>query len=463
MKKRMTEGKIFPQLLLFALPLVIGSILQLSYNLFDFIILGWFSSTPITDQAAVGIANPIMSIFISLISGLCLGIAIHSSNLFGRNDIPNLKRQFTSVLLVGLFFILLLTILFIIFLEPIMTISNVTDVVLKKQVKQYLLIIAIGLISTFIYNLYASVLRSIGDSISSLLFLTVSCVLNIALNIIFVVTLKKGVLGVALATLISQLLSAISITIYSKLRYKDIFLFRFKEYVIDTSLLKISIPYAVSSALQQVVLYVGKYIISTQINKYGEIIIDAFASATKIDDFVFTPAQNFAAATSIFFSQNYGANKIKRAKKGFMSGFLLNMIYGVFISIIIFVIKKPVLNIFVSSDAALIASKTEIINNACTYLNIMCCLYMLPSITNAMQSFFRGSGKVTIVFLSTLVQITARVIFVILLMHLTSKPMTSAAFGTGIGWIFMIAFELPILIVHFKQLKEEDPVITKEE
>ena len=270
-------------------------------------------------------------------------------------------------------------------------------------------------------------------------------------------------IGVALATLISQILSAISITIYSKLRYKDIFLFGFKEYVIDTSLLKISIPYAVSSALQQVVLYVGKYIISTQINKYGEIIIDAFASATKIDDFVFTPAQNFAAATSIFFSQNYGANKIKRAKKGFMSGFLLNMIYSVFISTIIFVIKKPVLNIFVSSDAAIITSKTEILNNACTYLNIMCCLYMLPSITNAMQSFFRGSGKVTIVFLSTLVQITARVIFVILLMHLTSKPMVSAAFGTGIGWIFMIAFELPILIVHFKKLKEEDMTIIEEE
>ena len=92
-------------------------------------------------------------------------------------------------------------------------------------------------------------------------------------------------------------------------------------------------------------------------------------------------------------------------------------------------------------------------------MNIMCCLYMLPSITNAMQSFFRGSGKVTIVFLSTLVQITARVIFVILL----SKPMISAAFGTGIGWIFMIAFELPILIVHFKKLKEEDMSIIEEE
>ena len=146
-----------------------------------------------------------------------------------------------------------------------------------------------------------------------------------------------------------------------------------------------------------------------------------------------------------------------------MSGFLLNIIYGVFISIIIFVIKKPVLNIFVSSDAALITSKTEILNNACTYLNIMCCLYMLPSITNAMQSFFGGSGKVTIVFLSTLVQITTRVIFVILLMHLTSKPMVSAAFGTGIGLIFMIAFELPILIVHFKKLKEEDMSIIEEE
>ena len=146
-----------------------------------------------------------------------------------------------------------------------------------------------------------------------------------------------------------------------------------------------------------------------------------------------------------------------------MSGFLLNVIYGVLISIIIFVIKKPVLNVFVSSDAAIITSKAEILNNACTYLNIMCCLYMLPSITNVMQSFFRWSGKVTIVFLSTLVQITARVIFVILLMHLTSNPMVSAAFGTGIGWIFMIAFELPILIVHFKKLTEEDMSIIEEE
>ena len=104
MKKRMTEGRIFPQLITFALPLVFGSILQLSYNLFDFIVLGWFSTDPVIEQAAVGVANPIMSIFIAMISGLCLGIAIHSSNLFGKNDIPTLKRQFTSVLIVGAIF-----------------------------------------------------------------------------------------------------------------------------------------------------------------------------------------------------------------------------------------------------------------------------------------------------------------------------------------------------------------------
>ena len=122
-------------------------------------------------------------------------------------------------------------------------------------------------------------------------------------------------IGVALATLISQILSAISITIYSKLRYKDIFLFRFKEYVIDTSLLKISIPYAVSSALQQVVLYVGKYIISTQINKYGEIIIDAFASATKIDDFVFTQLKILQQQHPFSFHKTMEQIKLKELKR----------------------------------------------------------------------------------------------------------------------------------------------------
>ena len=163
-----------------------------------------------------------------------------------------------------------------------------------------------------------------------------------------------------------------------------------------------------------------------------------------------------AAATTIFFSQNLGAKQIKRAKKGFNYGFLLNMIYGAIISVIIFLVKKPVLNLFISSDESLLESKQEIITNAITYINIMCCLYLLPSFTNAMQSFFRGTGKVTIVFLSTFVQILSRVIFVIILLKVTNNPMQSTAFGTGIGWLFMIAFELPILMVNIRKLKESE-------
>ena len=133
MKSKMTEGKIFSKLLLFALPLVIGSIFQLTYNLFDYIILGWFSDNPIFSQAAIGVAGPIMNIFISLFSGLCVGAGIHSSELFGKKDITSLKRQYTSFAIVFGLISLLVSILFVIFLNPILTISNVVDPLLKKE------------------------------------------------------------------------------------------------------------------------------------------------------------------------------------------------------------------------------------------------------------------------------------------------------------------------------------------
>ena len=128
MKRKMIEGRIFPNLLSFALPLVIGSLFQLAYNLFDYIILGWVSSSPIESQAAIGIASPIMNIFISLFSGLCVGAGIHSSERYGNKDIKNLKKQFSSFLLTFGLISLGITLLFLLLLDPILTFSNVTDI-----------------------------------------------------------------------------------------------------------------------------------------------------------------------------------------------------------------------------------------------------------------------------------------------------------------------------------------------
>lgn len=453
MKRKMTEGKIFPNLLAFSLPLVIGSLFQLAYNLFDYIILGWFSSTPIESQAAIGVASPIMNIFISLFSGLCVGAGIHSSELFGNKDIKNLKRQFSSFLIVFGLISLGITLLFLLFLNPILTFSNVTDSFLKKEAATYLSIVSIGFIFSFFYNIYASVLRSMGDSMSSLIFLIISCVLNISLNIIFVVTFNLDVFGVALSTLISQVISAFAIIIYGKFKYPLVFRLKLEEFVIDSKLLKISSSYAIASAFQQIVLFVGKYLISIQVNKYDAVVIDAFSAASKIDDFVTSPAQNFAHAAAIFVAQNKGAKQHTRAKKGFGAGMLLNLMYGVIISIILFFSKEYLLNLFISNDVSIIESKQLVIEGGNKYLTIMCMLYLLPCITNSIQSYFRGIGKLNIVFLSTLVQITFRVLFVYVLIHLSIDCLSSTAWATGIGWVIMIVFELPILIHYFKSNK----------
>ena len=398
MKRKMTEGRIFLNLLAFSLPLVIGSLFQLTYNLFDYIILGWFSKNPIESQAAIGVAGPIMNIFISLFSGLCVGAGIHSSELYGNKDIKNLKRQFSSFLLVFGIISLSIALVFALCLDPILTISNVTDPFLKSEAEIYLAIVSAGFIFTFIYNLYASILRSMGDSFASLLFLILSCVLNIALNVLFVVVLNLEVLGVALSTLISQILSAFSIMIYGIIKYPEVLKFKIEEYVIDYSLLKISSSYAIASALQQIVLYLGKYLISIRINRYDAIVIDAFSAASKIDDFVFTPAQNFAHAAAIFIAQNKGAKQYQRAKKGFFVGFGLNLIYGTLITTVILLTKETLLNVFISNDISISATKALVIENGVIYLSVMCLLYLLPCVTNSIQSYFRGVGKLNIVF-----------------------------------------------------------------
>lgn len=453
MKKNrmMTEGKIYPQLFLFALPLVIGSIFQLSYNLFDFIIIGWFSSTPISSQAAVGIANPIMSIFISLFSGMCVGAGIHSSELYGKNDETNLKRQFTSCLIAGFIFSLVVTIFFVVFLNPILKISNVTDINLKEQVRTYLLIIAIGFVFCFIYNIYASFLRSIGDSYSSLVFLVVSCILNVVLDLVFVITFKMEVFGVALSTTISQVISAILIMLYGKIKYKNLLRFKLNEYVIDKSLLKTSSIYAAGSAMQQIVLFVGKYLISIKINTYDETVIDAFSSATKLDEFFFAPAQNFGHAAAIFISQNKGAKKYERAKKGWWAGFTMNLIYGVIISTLIALFKEQIMNMFISSDEGISSSKDAIVELGVNYYSIMALFYIFPCITNSLQSYFRGIGKLNFVFYSTFVQIIARVSFVYIFASMSFiNPLQATAYATGVGWGFMISFEVPFLLYFYR-------------
>lgn len=455
--RSMLNGKIVPNLLLFAIPLVIGSLIQLTYNLFDYIILGWFSTDPISSQAAVGAANPIMNIFISLISGLCVGAGIHTSELFGKNDIANLKRQFSTCLLVGGIFVVTLMILFIALLNPILEISNIKEASLKGECFNYLLIISFGFIFSFIYNLYASALRGLGDSISSLLFLIVSCVTNVALNILFIIVFKLNVIGVALSTTISQFISAVSILIYAKIKYKSILLLKKNEYIVDKSLLKISASYAIASCLQQIVLWVGKYLISTQINKFDKITIDAFTSGTSVEQFCFTAAQNIGHATAIFIAQNKGANQVKRAKKGFIAGFSTNIIYGLIITIVLMLSKESLLNLFISNDPEIHDAKAQVIELGLEYLNIMSLLCLCPCITNGLQSYFRGLGKLNIVFLSTLVQIIFRVSFALLLIHLANKPMSSVAYATGIGWLAMMTFELPLLVYYFKTSKNLIP------
>ena len=284
----MTRGAITPQIIHFTLPLIIGNFFVLTYNAVDSIIVGRFVG--VNALASLGAASPVMNIMLFLIIGICLGMSVLMGNYFGSNDIDNLKKVISTSIIVGGLFTLLIVILGFFFTHKILALMN-TPAVIIDDATTYLQIIFIGLIFTFIYNIYAATLRSMGNSKVSLYFLIASAFLNVVLDILFVVIWKQGVAGAALATVIAEAFSALFCILY--VRFNIPFLrFKQSEFILDKDFLKIIMSYSSVAEMQQITLHLGKFLIQGAVNPLGVFVIAAFNAVTRIDDFVMIVQQN---------------------------------------------------------------------------------------------------------------------------------------------------------------------------
>ena len=206
MAKDMTKGRILPQMTAFALPLILGNLFQILYNATDSIIVGKFVGDDAL--AAVGTAGPIMNMAILFISGMCMGAGILMSTLYGAKDMKNLEKQISTTLIGGLGFSLLIAFLMIAFAVPILRLINSPEEIIGSAAI-YLRVVFLGLIFTFVYNFLANTLRALGDSKTPLYFLVISAFLNVAGDLLFVVTLRMGVMGSAVATVLSEALCCV--------------------------------------------------------------------------------------------------------------------------------------------------------------------------------------------------------------------------------------------------------------
>lgn len=439
MTKDLTTGKIMPILVKFTIPLVLGNLFQLTYNAVDSIIVGHFVGKEAL--AAVGICNPISTLMILFLNGLCMGASILMGMQYGARDYDTLHRQISTTMISGVIFSALLTLLCVVFAVPILNLMQV-DASIMDMTKEYLRIIFVGLVFTFLYNFFSSTLRALGDSNSPLYFLIISAVLNIFGDLFFVVVLKAGSNGCAVSTVLSEALCCLFCIIYIQKKVPILRLGK-KWLVFDASLLKQTIAYGWASAMQQATVQLGKLGIQAIVNTMGVSVAAAFAVVNRIDDFAYTPEQNIAHAMTALMAQNKGAGKNDRMREGFRCGIILEIIYGIAIFIICFTLARPLMMLFVKDE--------EVIGHGVTYLHLISIMYLLPALTNGIQGFFRGIGDLKITLISSFVNMGVRVLAAAPLVLILGLGIEALPFSYLAGWIGMLIAEVPLLIKTYKK------------
>lgn len=429
----MTKGPVMRPLVRFTLPLVLANVFQLTYNAADAVIVGRFVGKEAL--AAVGAAGPVVNIITFLVVGACLGAGVLMSEFFGAQDRETLKSEVGTSLTAGLAFTLVLVLACGLFAQPLLRLTQVPESLLPSATL-YLQIVCAALPFSFLYNLFASALRAVGDSRTPLFFVAASACANIVVDYVFVVVLEMGVAGAALATALAMLFSGVLCTAYVWLRIP---LLRpgWAQLRPKTALLRRTVGYSWVTAMQQAALYIGKLLVQSCVNTLGVDTIAAFNAVNRVDDFAYTPQQNIAHAMTTFIAQNRGAGKNDRIERGFRAGAILEAIYWAVLAVVVLLSAKSIMSLFVDNDQTVVAMGT-------TYLHWMALFYLLPACTNWIQGYFRGMGDLKVTLISTSVQMVGRVIFTLFLAP--RFGIAGIAFAQLGGWVVMLAYEVPVLL-----------------
>ena len=438
MYRDLTSGKIFSSLLLFALPMIAGDLLQQFYNIADTLIVGRILGT--TALAGVGSAYTLMTFLTSVFLGLSMGSGALFSIYRGKGDEARLRSSVAHAFLLILSVTLVLNLLVYLFLEPVLSFLRVPSRV-RPGMREYLLVIFAGLLATSLYNFCACLLRAIGNSLVPLVFLGISSVLNIGLDLLFVAVLPLGIRGAALATVLSQYVSGLGILFYVLLRCRELLPSR-RELVFDRSILSEILHLSSLTCLQQSVMNFGILMVQGLVNSFGPTVMAAFAAAVKIDTFAYLPVQDFGNAYSTFIAQNYGAEKKDRIRKGTREAFGISILFSLLISFLVFVFAAPLMQIFVR------ASETAVIASGVRYLRIEGAFYCGIGCLFLLYGYYRAVKRPGISVILTVISLGTRVLLAYLLSGFFGE--TGIWVSIPIGWILA---DLAGLVPLFSSLR----------
>lgn len=422
--KDLTKGKSSRLIFLFAMPMLLGNVFQQFYNIVDSFIVGNYIGE--AALAAVGASFPIIYVLIALTVGISMGGTIVISQYFGAKDYDNVKKAVDTMFIFVIIASVLITIIGLLFSSTIFKLLKLPEEVLPDATL-YLNIYFSGIILMFGFNVVAAILRGLGDSKTPLYFLITSTLINLSLDVLFVVVFGWGIASVAIATVISQGVALIASLIYLN-RYNKFFRFSLASMKLDKNIFKASMRIGIPSGLQQTFVGLGMLALLRIVNDFGTDAIAAYTVAGRIDSFASLPAMSFAAALSTFVGQNLGANKTNRVVKGYKVTWFITSLISVSVMIVVMFFSEPLMSIF--------TDKPEVISIGQSYLTIVCSFYILFSTMFVTNGVLRGAGDTLFPMFFTLFSLW---LIRVPLAYILSRPNLGIGID-GIWWAIPIAW-----------------------
>ena len=421
----LTRGPITPTLLRFAVPMILGDLLQQMYNVADTLIVGRFVGADAL--AAVGSAYTLMTFLTSILLGLSMGSGVAVSISYGRGEHAQMRREiFLSFVLIGAAAVVLSVGAFV-FLDPILWLLQVPAEIWDLM-RTYLLVIFAGIGGTFLYNYFACLLRAVGDSVRPLAFLGVAAALNIVLDLAFVLGLGLGVAGAAWATIVSQWLSGVGLCVYALATRPDLRVPR-AEMRWNGRCAAHVFRLAFVTGAQQSIMNFGILLVQGRVNSFGPAIMAAFAAAVKVDSFAYMPVQDFGNAFSTFLAQNYGAGQYDRIRRGTRSAVAVSMAFGAAVSAVVFVLARPLMLLFVQPG------ETEILAAGVQYLRTEGAFYCLIALLFLLYGFYRAIERPGMSVVLTVISLGLRVVLAYALSAIPALGAAGIWVSIPIGWV----------------------------
>lgn len=446
MQVDLTDGRIGRSIILFSLPMIVGNLLQQLYNIADTLIVGRTIGS--AALSAVGSAYALMVLLTSVLLGLCMGSGVVFAQLYGRKEHDRMKTSIVNAFVFIMLVSAVITAAAFLLLDHLIVWLHIPKEA-APFTKEYLFIIFFGIFFVCIYNFFSSVLRSIGNTVTPLVFLAVSAVLNIILDVVFILKFGMGIAGAAWATVTAQGVSAVLITVYFFSKAGDLCPKRCHMYY-SRELLGMIINNSTLTAIQQSIMNLGILMVQGLVNSFGFLTSAAFAAVVKIDAFAYMPAQDFGNAFTTYIAQNYGAGKPDRIKQGLRSAVFISIGFCAAASVIVVAFARQLMLIFIKPQ------ETEIIAVGVQYLHIVGCFYAGIGILFLLYGLYRGLGRSGVSIWLTVISLGSRVVLAYALSSVPVIGLLGIWWAVPIGWALADMFGLLYFACRKKRLLLEE-------